>query len=136
MMPQIETVSVRTVRAVHWQGEELVINPDERCVMRLGHVLHLPEMPWRLFKALSRQPSFLPQDRLFFAIWGGAEEEPEGVAGTLKVMVATLRRKLAPLGIAIISQYGTGYRLELRAGPVTDFGYRSNVIRGYRAGSH
>lgn len=123
MMPQIETVSVRTVRAVHWQGEELVINPDERCVMRLGHVIHLRRSPWRLFNALASSSGFVRQERLLAAVWGGPDYEPENAVATLKVMVSQLRRWVGPLGIAIMAMHGEGYRIELRAAPVTAFGY-------------
>jgi hypothetical protein len=124
MMPQIETVSVRTVRAIHWQGEEL----GDQSGRALRDAPRPCDPPAPLAVAAVQRAGFkqrlsVRQERLLAAVWGGPDYEPENAVATLKVMVSQLRRWVGPLGIAIMAMHGEGYRIELRAAPVTAFGY-------------
>lgn len=56
-------------------------------------------------------PGTISRDRIIQRMWGLGE--PHSAANILSVRVTMLRRKIAPLGLAIRTFYNTGLKLEL-----------------------
>ena len=90
---------------------DLVWQPEQEQVLRLGEPLHLTPMEYRLFHFMASSPGrVLTHGTLLREVWGHSSLEQ---AQSVRVTVAALRRKLQEneSGIRYIgTEIGTGYR--------------------------
>lgn len=87
-----------------------VFDDDKRCIRLAGETRRLTSMQWRILRLLRER--FGRQVGLDFLVQASARRpEDGGSAGSLKVQLVYLRRKLAGTPFAIASFYGDGYGL-------------------------
>ena len=62
-------------------------------------------------------PELVVLERMHIAIYPSPDDEPAYAESTVKVFIHNLRRRIAPLGMAIENIFGTGYRLRFPSLP-------------------
>ncbi len=80
-----------------WRGEQSVILTDRES---------------QIIETLLRAyPIGVHKERIFLNVWGGSSDVQ---TKTLDVYICKLRKQLAPVGLAIETIFGMGYRLTIR----------------------
>lgn len=92
-------------------GESLVVSLETNTASRLGTTVQLtPRMAEILTVLRGRYPGSANTGGLIRAIYGH-RDEPASAYTALRVHISYLRRRLAPLGVAIEVTYTAGWRL-------------------------
>lgn len=89
----------------------LEVDPNTNTARRRGREIKLsPSQTCLVYRLAKTYPEPVPADKLHIAVWGAHQQRH---VNTLRATICEARHKLAPLGVAIESVYGNGYRLLL-----------------------
>jgi DNA-binding response OmpR family regulator len=94
------------------------VNANLNQVSRGGQRMRLTGGQFAIFEAIFESyPRVVATDLIYQWAYDTRRSDREPDPIIIKVHVCTLRRRLAPLGLSFVSEYGRGYRLEIGAVP-------------------
>lgn len=90
------------------------VDQDAGIIVGNGRFAQLTIHEFELYQTLAERPGrVVSKETLMTALYRIESDEP--AQKIIDVFICNIRRKLKPLGIAIGTSWGRGYRLELRA---------------------
>lgn len=91
--------------------DEISVNMTGNVLLYNGQCLKITRQEADLLEILvRRRPNTVLYDTIISGLWGLAE--PQDAQNCLKVRITMLRKKLAPIGLGIKTEWGRGLRLD------------------------
>jgi DNA-binding response OmpR family regulator len=93
----------------------LELFPDGFRVRRIGLTVKLPAQQFHLLQTLYKARNrFVTRGHLIYDLWVNRDqEEPQQALNQISVIASLLRKKVAPLGVTIYRERGSGYQLRI-----------------------
>src|SRR5689334_21259226 len=92
----------------------LTVDLDRNAVSYGGKTVGIPPQECVFWHALAEaHPKPVRFEKFRIALWGAADNEPDGWAMLIKVYASRVRLLARELGLQVVSVYNVGYRLAL-----------------------